>query len=436
MRSRLRGVAVGGLLLGVMLLANGMGAADAASPSASPCSVRNTATGVVYTTLQKAISKAAAGKTLSVTGTCKGPFTIAKSLTIQKGSGAAVLNAAGARVLMVSGGTVTLKGLRVTGGSATDCPVYGTWLCGGGIYNTATLKLIGTTVSGNTAASTGSLSSYGGGIYNAVSATMTLTRSTVTGNTSSSQARFGEGAGIANDGTLTMIQSTVSNNIASGVSGSYGGGVYNYNAAALTMTASTISSNSVSSSSGAEGGGIYNTATITMTNSTITGNKVTGGGAGGGIYNDSSNLALKSSTIARNTVSGPTAIGGGIYSSGQPTINSTIIALNTAHSSGRDCSIEHAYDTVIGGYNLFGSGAGCTVTNGANHNIVGSDGSPVDPKLASLAANGGRTKTLALRTSSPAIGAAGRKPCDTPTDQRGTARPQGSRCDIGSYEHS
>ena len=47
--------------------------------------------------------------------------------------------------------------------------------------------------------------------------------------------------------------------------------------------------------------------------------------------------------------------------------------------------------------------------------------------------NGGATPTHALLPDSPAIDAAASLNCP-PTDQRGVARPQGPRCDIGAFE--
>ena len=65
---------------------------------------------------------------------------------------------------------------------------------------------------------------------------------------------------------------------------------------------------------------------------------------------------------------------------------------------------------------------------------VGTNEARINPKLGTLAANGGPTKTLALLKGSPAINAAGPAPCDTAKDQRGVKRPQGGKCDIGAFE--
>jgi hypothetical protein len=58
---------------------------------------------------------------------------------------------------------------------------------------------------------------------------------------------------------------------------------------------------------------------------------------------------------------------------------------------------------------------------------------PIDPKLGAIADNGGPTRTHELLLGSPAIDAASTPDC-LPTDQRGVARPQGSACDMGSFE--
>lgn len=50
-----------------------------------------------------------------------------------------------------------------------------------------------------------------------------------------------------------------------------------------------------------------------------------------------------------------------------------------------------------------------------------------------LANNGGFTQTHALLAGSPAIDAGTNTGCPA-TDQRGVSRPQGTFCDIGSYE--
>jgi len=56
-----------------------------------------------------------------------------------------------------------------------------------------------------------------------------------------------------------------------------------------------------------------------------------------------------------------------------------------------------------------------------------------EPLLSHLRANGGPTATHALLLGNPAINAGSPVSCLT-VDQRGAARPQGGRCDIGAFE--
>ena len=101
------------------------------------------------------------------------------------------------------------------------------------------------------------------------------------------------------------------------------------------------------------------------------------------------------------------------------------MGLNTGPpATGSDC---HG---VVGsnGFNLLGKTAVCTFGS-----------TPTDklgkiPKLGTLANNGGPTATLALLTGSPAINVIPSAACAVAKDQRGVHRPQGTRCDIGSYE--
>ena len=59
-----------------------------------------------------------------------------------------------------------------------------------------------------------------------------------------------------------------------------------------------------------------------------------------------------------------------------------------------------------------------------------------NPRVASLANNGGSTKTMALGRRSPAINSIRAKTagCRGTIDQRGVPRPQGRGCDIGAFE--
>jgi len=298
------------------------------------------------------------------------------------------------------GGRTTLTNSTLSGNSAYH---------GGGIFNSfggtstqihTTLTLTNTTLTGNSA-------SNGGGIYNSDFGTATLTNSTLSGNSASG------GGGIDNRGTATLTNSTLSGN-----SAGYSGGIYNRGTATLTLTNSTLSGNSA----GGSGGGIENRGTATLTNSTLSGNSAYNGG---GIKN----LSQAMLTLTNSTLSGNSAgAGGGIFNNGTATLNNTIVANSP---SGGD--VDNNSGTLTGSHNLIEDGSG-----GLADTIV------ADPKLGPLANNGGPTQTMALLAGSPAINAGSNALAVDPsnngqpltTDQRGVpfARIAGGTVDIGAYE--
>jgi len=100
---------------------------------------------------------------------------------------------------------------------------------------------------------------------------------------------YPNGGGIYNEGTLTLTNTTVSGNRALG-----GGGIDN--AGTLTLINSTVSGNSATNLY-ASGGGIYNEGTLTLINSTVSSNSAST--SGGGIYNGG-RLTLINSTVSGN----------------------------------------------------------------------------------------------------------------------------------------
>ena len=133
---------------------------------------------------------------------------------------------------------------------------------------------------------------------------------------------------ILNEGTLTLSDSTVSGN----TSKFGGGGIFN--GGTLTLNDSTVSGNSGGSVSveGADGvgGGISNYGTLTLSDSTVSGNTSKFGG--GGIFNGGT-LTLSNSTVSGNS-GGSVDIyncgGGGICNVGRLTITFSTITNNTA----------------------------------------------------------------------------------------------------------
>ncbi|MCY2986902.1 MAG: dockerin type I domain-containing protein [Planctomycetota bacterium] len=164
------------------------------------------------------------------------------------------------------------------------------------------------------------------------------------------------GGGIYNSGTLTVRNSTLTGNSAS----SSGGGIFN--AGTLLLTDVTVSENS----SASRGGGIYSYGTLTVANSIFSANT----GSDGGAICFSGALVLTNSVLSGNSA---TNAGGGIYSDNATlsVMNSTL-AGNSASSGGgifSDLGTLAVTNSVLSG-NSAGSGGGIwnasgvlTVTN-------------------------------------------------------------------------
>jgi hypothetical protein len=175
-------------------------------------------------------------------------------------------------------------------------------------------------------------------------------------------------------------------------------------------------------------GGIGNGGTLTLTNSTVSGNNATQ--SGGGIVNFGT-LILTNGTVAYNSA-GRWAGGISNGAGGSTDLTNTIIGGNTATSS-PDCGHPFGIPITSLGFNLISDGSGCDLTV-VSGDQVGTTATPIDPLLSPLQDNGGLTQTHALLAGSPAIDAASGD-CPPPaTDQRGVARPQGAKCDIGAFE--
>jgi len=322
-------------------------------------------------------------------------------LTIDAGDGtdSAPGNGDGFRIFDINDGTgamidVELIGLTLTGGDIMGGS-------GGAIRSLENLTVTSSTVSGNSATGFGAL---GGGINS--SGALTLTQSTVSGN--STTGSLSSGGGIFANGAVTLTGSTVSGNSTSG-SSAHGGGILARGA--LTLTQSTVSGNSTSGSS-ARGGGMYVESAVTLTQSTVTDNHANS--TGGGIWNDNDPVDISGSIVAGNTVGG-----------GNP-------------------DLRPGTGTLTVGYSLIGDNAGTSLaeaqTPDAGGNLIGSaaGGGIIDPLLDLLADNGGPTETHALLAGSPAIHAGDPSIVFNAAefDQRGSGFPRVlfDRIDIGAFE--
>ena len=140
---------------------------------------------------------------------------------------------------------------------------------------------------------------------------MTITDSIVSNNMAN------DAGGIFNDGTMGIRNTTVTNNTSNFYnqppSGGSAGGIEN--TGTLEINSSTIRDNRA----GVFGAGIVNNGMMTVIDSTVSGNfafGMIGVGTGGGIVNGGDHGEIRNSTVSNNSVFGN---GGGIYSATPPT---------------------------------------------------------------------------------------------------------------------
>lgn len=221
----------------------------------------------------------------------------------------------------------------------------------------------------------------------------------------------GHGAGIHNHGDLVLknvalIANTVDN---SGSANTWGGGGLT-NGCGRTTEPGTASCS------------LHALGDATLTNVTISGNAVVGGGKGGGIENGGI-LSLTNVTISNNSA----PLGGGISNNASVGGFVSLVNLIVANSTGGDCT--GTFNSL--GHNIAGDST-CAFSGSGDRNAT-------NPRLGPLLANGGSSATHALWTGSPAIDAGDSGRCPS-NDQRSIARPQDGNgngvatCDIGAYE--
>ena len=273
---------------------------------------------------------------------------------------------------------VTITGFTITGGNA-----YGAVHVEGGA-----LTISRSVISGNTGP-------RGAGVFaDAFGATVDIVDSVVRDNTATLDA----GGGVWNSGTMTIVNSTISGNRATAASVfTFGGGIVN--GGTLAVTNSTVSGNTAD-----KGGGIYNwsSGTLTLLHATVAENQVAGAASGGGVHNDGGSLTMTASILDENW---------------SPAVRS-------------DC-----YSTVAptsGGYNFIGDATGCMWTNGVG-DVVGMAGIA---GLLPLGDNGGLTEThtFAPIPAPYIVDTIPAAACGIAQDQRGVTRPKGAGCDKGAFE--
>jgi hypothetical protein len=289
---------------------------------------------------------------------------------------------------------------------------------------------------------------FGGAIKDSSSGTVTVVNSSFTNNNRAGLGGAGDGGG---DGSPDGPPG-------SGGSGGRGGAI---EGSVFSVLNSTFSGNTAGNGGkggksatgggtggnggiGGFGGGISAGQGLTATNSTFKSNASGAGGEsgelgiglggnggiGGGIQAFGPNTVLTNLTIDSNTagVAGGGAPGGspgtgaGVRGLSGVTLNNWLVS-NNVNLEGSQMTANCAGTFTFGVFGIsFPANTGCP-------------GSVGDPLLGPLQDNGGPTPTMALGVGSPAIDRIPPAGFGCPaTDQRGIPRPQGPACDLGAFE--
>jgi hypothetical protein len=376
----------------------------------------------------------------------------------------------GLRLFYVAqGGSLTLEDLTLSGGLAqggSSDEGGGAAGLGGAVINAGSLTLLDDTVTGNQAigGSSGDPDSGlgGGGLGGNASTGGNFNGGPPNGGDENAAGGFGGGGGwILGNGGFGGGGGAADGN------GGFGGGGGNGGLGGLAGGVGGFGGGPGGSLDGfggggtGMGGGIFNYGgTLTITNSTLTGNTAQGGrgsndgsGFGGAIFNLNGTVAVTYGTLADNTAS---TSGGAIYNLGDngvaaqagpalPSTTATVALVNSILASSSNGSGDPVSDFVTNTNASDGVHTGTQATSGNNNliqtdsgNFAGTNTLTGNPLLSALGNNGGPTDTMALLPDSPAIGAGDAKIPGLPSvDQRGFPRPSptfGINPDDGAYQ--
>ena len=383
-----------------------------------------------------------------------------------------------------SGGPLTILGVEQSG--ASDISQAGDDRIFDAIGSFSDLTVEKTNLEGGDVTSLGAVEARGGGIrVSSTGAKLKLRRVSI------ENANAGQGGAIyaASEAKVAVLDSQLGSNETTSV----GGAIAMTNGAKVKVKGTTLSGNSATSTSDpVQGGAIFssaNTGKLTVLDSSIALNQLTGSGSGnsasGGAIQSSGPLLMRRSFVGANSAvavtSGTAERGGGLSLTGGPAeiVNSTFFENEAGDGEGRGGGIyvgstpqvsvqftTFAGNTAAGGgYSLAGDGGGLEVGRSIIDDSV--FGTPCDGNVISTGFNvseaadvdclfvasdevgvgdaglqgtakdnGGRTETVAIESSSPAVNFVPKRRCDAAKgeDQRKFKRPAGKKCDAGAFE--
>ncbi len=318
----------------------------------------------------------------------------------------------GGAIQMVTGGTVTLTNVTVSGNRCVCGPALAEVAAGGGgalgVFGSTVLTINNSLFDNNTAGGTG------GAIAMGETSQLTATDTRFTNNTS----QFAGGAlYLIGSGSRMLRRVTVSGN--TGTAG--GGGLFS--SAPLLIENSTISGNRTTSTnlSTSAGGGLWVSlpGPVTIRNSTISGN--TTATAGGGLFSQGP-TSLFNVTVVGNTAA---VSGAGLYANlATITLTNSLLSGNLRAGVAQNC-LSVGFATISSTGNNLSDDATCTTLTQPT------DKNNMPAMIGPLGDNGGPTRTHALLLGGVALDAGNAATCPA-DDQRGFGR-QGV-CDIGAFE--
>lgn len=260
-------------------------------------------------------------------------------------------------------------------------------------------------------------------------------------------ASRGGGILINVGGIASLVNSTVSNN----ATGQWGGGIAN--AGTLNMANSTLTNNLALE----DGGGIDNEGTANLTHVTISNNTADGdinsSGNGGGLSSYGGAVYVKNSLIAGNYDLSTSGIYPDVFDIGNPAEPALLSEARQASLQAQAEANKLNLEGIAAGtnivsvdYNLIGDATGANNAFDQPNDQKGNSANPLDPKLDSFTGSPGYYAPLG---TSPAVDKIPPANCiyisglgnpfyvgsgTVTADQKNTARPVGSFCEVGAVE--
>jgi hypothetical protein len=327
-------------------------------------------------------------------GNFTGDFDVTADLTII-GAGAGTTTVSGGQHDRVfenfAPAKLRLEAITITGGHAPDGSDGGN-------------------VSGNSSqlnAPSGNRGEDGGGVLN--HGELTLVQARVVANAAGAGGHGGDAIGTEAPSEANGVKAVAGQ----GAAGGSGGGIFNSAGAKLTVTDTTIAGNSAGTGgyggqavggrggagtaagnggaatgghggAGGAGGGIGGDGTVTISGSTVSGNFAgnggAGGAAGGGSGGNSGNWLGGAGARADAGDSGPGGAGGGVQSSAAVTITDSVVRDNAAGNGANGGNAVGGYGGNGGGSGSYAGGAGNQAHGGASG--AGGDGGGVSAGAA------------------------------------------------------